>query len=207
MSRLLYIEASPRKQRSASIEVARAFLDTWRAAHPDANVDTMDLWHESLPEFDGAMLAAKYAVLTAQSPTADEAAAWAHVQAIATRLTRADRVVIATPMWNFSIPYKLKHWLDLVIQPGITFGYDPSRGYYGLVNSCKALCIYARGGDYGGDAAAYDQQTKYLGSALGFMGITDQTAITIDRGLHGADADRAARDAAREQAIALAATF
>jgi FMN-dependent NADH-azoreductase len=207
MSRLLYVEASPRKQRSASIEVARAFLDAWRVAHPDASIDVFDVWHEDMPEFDGDTLEAKYAVLTAQSPTAEQAAAWARVQAIASRLTRADRVVISTPMWNFSIPYRLKHWLDLVIQPGLTFGYDPARGYYGLVTGCKALCIYARGGDYSGDAAAYDQQTRYLSATLGFMGITDQTAITIDRGLHGADVDRAARDAARAQALALATTF
>ena len=33
MAKLLYVESSPRKQRSASIEVAKAFLDAYRIAH------------------------------------------------------------------------------------------------------------------------------------------------------------------------------
>jgi FMN-dependent NADH-azoreductase len=207
MSRLLYIEASPRKERSASIEVAKAFLDAYRQAHPAAVIDKLDLWAETLPEFNGHMLAAKYAVLSAQDPTPEQRAAWAQVEAIAARLKGADKLVIATPMWNFAIPYKLKHWIDIVTQPGITFGYDPAKGYFGLVEGKQALCIYARGGEYAGDAAAYDQQTKYLAQALGFMGITEQTAITIDRGLHGPEADRGARDAAKARAVALATAF
>ena len=43
MPHLLYVEASPRKERSASIEVARAFLDAWRATHPEGKVDMLDV--------------------------------------------------------------------------------------------------------------------------------------------------------------------
>jgi FMN-dependent NADH-azoreductase len=56
MPHLLYIESSPRKQRSASIEVARAFIDAWQSAHPDGTVDALDVWSEPMPEFDGAVL-------------------------------------------------------------------------------------------------------------------------------------------------------
>ena len=45
------------------------------------------------------------------------------------RLSLADRVLISTPMWNFGIPYKLKQCFDLIIQPGLTFRFDPARGY------------------------------------------------------------------------------
>ena len=27
----------------------------------------------------------------------------------------------ATPMWNYSVPYPLKQWIDTVVQPGINF--------------------------------------------------------------------------------------
>lgn len=207
MPHLFYLEASPRKQRSASIEVATAFLDAWRSKYPGGTIDKLDLWAETLPEFNGHMLDAKYAVLSASNPTPEQAAAWAQITAMAQRLQRADHVVVSTPMWNFSIPYKLKHWIDIVTQPGITFGYDPAKGYFGLVLGKKALAVYARGGEYGGDAAAYDLQTRYLSQALGFMGITEQVAITVDRGLHGPDADRAARDAAKARAVEAVAGF
>ena len=61
MANLLYVEASPRKQRSASIEVARAFLDAYREFHPGHTVHTIDVWNLALPEFDGAAIDAKYA--------------------------------------------------------------------------------------------------------------------------------------------------
>jgi len=64
MPRLLYIEASPRKDRSASIEVSRAFLEAYRVAHPDDEVETLDIWASDLPSFNGEALAAKYAGLS-----------------------------------------------------------------------------------------------------------------------------------------------
>ncbi|TVS05393.1 MAG: hypothetical protein EA413_06875 [Cyanobium sp. PLM2.Bin73] len=42
-------------------------------------------------------------------------------------------------MWNFSIPYKLKHWIALVTQPGLSFGFDPATGYYGLITGTRAV--------------------------------------------------------------------
>lgn len=205
MAKVLYVEASPRKARSASIEVARVLLDALAAKGHE--IDTLDLWAAPLREFDGALLEAKYAVMSSQNPTPDQQAAWDGVAAMVEQLKSAQLLVVATPMWNFSIPYKLKHWIDLVTQPGLSFGVDPAKGYYGLITGTRAVGIYARGGDYSGEAAAYDQQTRYLASVLAFMGITDHTAVTIDSGLSGPDADRAAREAAKAQVLDLAAAF
>ena len=55
--------------------------------------------------------------------------AFAVAERIAIRLGRANRVLISTPMWNFSILYKLKQWFDVVIQPRFTFRFDPVQGY------------------------------------------------------------------------------
>jgi len=63
MARLLYIEASPRKERSASIEIARTFIDEYKRTHPDDVVETLDLWQTSMPEFDGQVIDSKYVIL------------------------------------------------------------------------------------------------------------------------------------------------
>ena len=63
MPKLLYIEASPRKERSHSIEIARMFLESYREAYPTDEVETLDLWTADLPPFDGQILDAKYAIL------------------------------------------------------------------------------------------------------------------------------------------------
>lgn len=61
MTRVLYIEGSPNKDYSASIDVCNAFLDAYRLAHPDHEIQKLDIWNPAIPEFDEAALAAKYA--------------------------------------------------------------------------------------------------------------------------------------------------
>ncbi|TIR46086.1 MAG: FMN-dependent NADH-azoreductase, partial [Mesorhizobium sp.] len=51
MTKLLHIVSSPRKERSASREVAEAFVQSCRARRPDLAISTLDLWDVDLPEF------------------------------------------------------------------------------------------------------------------------------------------------------------
>ena len=80
-----------------------------------------------LPEFDGAALEAKYALISGRAFNGPERDAFAVIERMALRFSLADRVLISTPMWNFSIPYKLKQWIDLSVQPGLTFRFNPPR--------------------------------------------------------------------------------
>ena len=43
MARLLYVEASPRKDRSAAIEISRAFLEAYRAVNPVRLIGITDI--------------------------------------------------------------------------------------------------------------------------------------------------------------------
>ena len=43
MAKLLYIESSPRKARSKSISVSKAFIDAYQATNPGDEVVTIDL--------------------------------------------------------------------------------------------------------------------------------------------------------------------
>lgn len=209
MSHLLYIEASPRKQRSSSIEVSRHFLDVYRAAHPEDTVEVLDLWAKPLPPFDGFTIDAKYAVLHGQSFTLEQKAAWEAVVALANHFKSADKFLISLPMWNFGIPYILKHYLDLILQPGLTFGFDPAKGYFGLVNGKKAAVVYSRGGAYGTGTGAegYDQQVRYLTQALGFVGLTAPENILVEPTLAGPEAKDAAVAKAKLDAGRVAAAF
>ena len=47
-------------------------------------------------------------------------------------------------MWNFSLPYKLKHLIDLVAQRNHLFSYN-GKQYGPLLNVEKALAVYTRG--------------------------------------------------------------
>jgi FMN-dependent NADH-azoreductase len=182
MSKLLHIEASPRGSRSASNTVAKHFVDAYKAANPGDTVETLDLWHTELPEIDGPTIAGKYAILSGQQFTPEQTKAWQVVTAVADQFKSADKYVFSLPMWNFSIPYKLKHYIDVLVQPGLTFGYSPESGYQGLVTGKPAVLIYARGGAYGPGSGmeAYDVQSKYLKQVLGFIGFTDLKEIFVE---------------------------
>ncbi len=108
----------------------------------------MNLWRDHLPEFDGAILEAKYARLSARAFTDAERDAFAVAERIAVRFALAERVLISTPMWNFGIPYKLKQWIDVISQPGLTFRFDSARGYLPLLKDRPTVVILASGGDF-----------------------------------------------------------
>ena len=141
----------------------------------------MDLWRETLPEFDGAPLEAKYAVLGAQSLSPPQRDAFAAIERILARFARAERVLISVPMWNFGIPYKLKHWIDLVNQPGMTFRFDPAAGYVPLLRDRPTVVILGSGGDFtpGMNRGRIDMATPYLREALRFMGVHAARFVSI----------------------------
>ena len=124
MPKLLHLRCSPRAS-SASSAAAEAFLTKFRQVKPSWDIDLQDLWRETLPEFDGAALEAKYARLGGRSFSDPERDAFAVVERLALRFLLAERVLISLPMWNFGVPYKLKQWFDLIVQPGLTFSFSP----------------------------------------------------------------------------------
>jgi len=209
MAKLLYIQASPRGGRSKSIQVADAFLAACLKAHPGDQAVTLDLFGKDLPAFDGAALDAKYAIMHGKQHTAEQAEAWKGVEAVIAEFISADKYLLAVPMWNFGIPYRLKHYLDLLVQPGCTFSFSPEKGYEGLVTGKPAMIVFARGGDYeNADPNTVDFQKRYLELALGFIGITDVRSVVVQPTLAGGPEVASRKiDAAIAEARKLAETF
>jgi FMN-dependent NADH-azoreductase len=83
----------------------------------------------------------------------------------------ADDIVIAAPMYNFSVPSTLKAWVDHIARAGRTFRYTEN-GPEGLLKSKKVYVVASRGGFYAnnGTAAALDFHEPYLRGVLGFLG-------------------------------------
>ena len=206
MRHVLYIEASPRKERSASIEVAQAFLRSLMREEA-VTVDTLDLWSTKLPEFNGSVLAAKYAGLSGEALTPEQADSWAAITALVNRFRVADILVFSLPLWNFGIPYKMKHLIDVVSQKDLLFSFD-ERGLNGLLVGKKAVVVYARGLDYARTsitpAAIFDFQRPYMEMWLSFIGVTDVESIVVEKTLFGPEVDLEARAKATQEAAFLA---
>jgi FMN-dependent NADH-azoreductase len=211
MARLLYIESSPRKDRSASIEVSQAFLKAYRAANPGDEIDKLDIWACDLPAFNGEALAAKYAGLSGVPLTAQQQTVWNEIRRLAAPFLAADKLLLAVPLWNFGIPYRLKQLIDLISQKDVLFSFDGAR-FGGLLKARKAVVVYARGLDYlsaasSTPAANYDFQKPYLELWLRFIGISEIDAIIVEKTLFGPKIDVDSRNLAKQQARDLAAQF
>jgi FMN-dependent NADH-azoreductase len=209
MSRLLYIEASPRKARSYSIQIAKFFIDEYKKKHPEVHVETLDLWHQTLPRFDGDVIDAKYAIMHRQSHSEAQRKAWRAVEDLIDQFKAADKYVISIPMWNFSIPYILKQYIDNIVQPGYTFTFSPTEGYNGLVVGKPITLIYSRGGAYGSGTGAesLDLQKAYMETLLKFIGFTEIHSIFIEPTMGSEEQKKTALENARTEAVALAAKF
>ncbi len=186
MAKVLYIQASPRGQRSSSIQVADAFVQAYKAKNPADKIETLNLFTANLPSFDGLTIQGKYNIMHGREFSPEQKKAWDAVVKIIEHFKSFDKYVLAVPMWNFGIPYRLKHYLDLIIQPTYTFNVS-DKGYEGLVKGKPVFVAYARGGSYakGSPTEAYDMQTKYLELALGFIGFTNIQSILVDPTLQG----------------------
>ncbi|CAL78494.1 putative [Acyl-carrier-protein] phosphodiesterase (ACP phosphodiesterase) [Bradyrhizobium sp. ORS 278] len=208
MPKLLHLAASPRAD-SESGAASRVFLDRFRQARPGFDIDEMNLWREHLPEFDGEILQAKYARMAGRAFTDAQRAAFAVAERMAVRLDLAERVLISTPMWNFGIPYKLKHWLDIINQPGLTFRFDAASGYLPLLKDRPTLVILSSGGDFstGMSRGRTDLATPYLREALRFMGLRDVTFVAIGPTSGPAAHTGAARERAHRRLVEIAARF
>jgi FMN-dependent NADH-azoreductase len=200
MTSLLHISASPRGAASESLQIANVFIEAYSETHPDTDVESWDLWDGSLPEFGPAAAAAKMTVFGGGVPQGAQATAWRDALDTFARFDRADRLLFSVPMWNGSIPYVLKQFVDVVSQPGTVFAVDPDIGYTHLLagRGKKAVVVYTSAvwGPQLGPEFGRNFQSTYFTDWLHWTGIDDVAEIRFHPTLTGDSA------AARAQAHA-----
>jgi len=182
MSKILYIKASPMGELSYSIAAADAFIEAYLHTHPGDRVKTIDIFKKRLPAFDFKAASAKYKIMHGKEHSQEDSRIWEQVVSIIEEFKSADKYVIATPMWNFSIPYRLKQYIDIIVQPGYTFTVDSSGNYQGLVKDKPIFVVYAHGGEYppGTAGEAFDLQKRYLELILSFMGFSKILSVVVE---------------------------
>ncbi len=204
MPNILYIEGSPRKGRSASIEVAKAHIEHICKKHPASEVRKVDIWSLDMPEFCGDVMDAKYAGLNGDDLTEEQQAAWDIIQSLAEPFKWANHIVFAVPLWNFGIPYKLKHLIDVISQKDVLFTFTEEEGLQGILSGKRATVIYARGLDFSADsqtpAQSHDFQKPYMEMWLKFIGISEWDSIIVEKTIFGPEVDLQARSQACSEA-------
>jgi len=178
MTKLLYVTANPKStEHSFSLQAGEAFLESYKAANPNAEIEVVDLYSEQVQEIDADVLSAWGKFATGEELSEVELAKVGIMSAHLEKYMAADEYVFVTPMWNFSFPARLKMFLDSVLLAGKTFAYT-AEGPKGLMEGKKALHIQATGGVYTGTGLNFGDD--YLRQALAFTGVTDYDALFIE---------------------------
>jgi FMN-dependent NADH-azoreductase len=173
--KLLRIDSSARLT-SVTRKLTAQFTKTWKKENPGGQVKERDLATTVLPLITDEWVEGS-SVDPAQRTAAHQTAIAASDTLIA-ELVEADTIVIGAPMYNFSIPFPLKAWIDQIVRRSQTFSYGPE-GPKGLLKDKKVFVVTSRAGAYGPGSPMQraDFQEPYLRFILGFIGITDVTFI------------------------------
>ena len=167
--KLLHIDSSILGDNSASRQLSAGVVKAWQAAEPGVEVTYRDVAAEGINHFSGATLGA-LGTPAEQRSAAQQQEADVSAKTLAEFLA-ADAVVIAAPMYNFTIPTQLKAWIDRIAVAGQTFRYTEA-GPEGLCGNKKVIIVSTSGGLHAGQATGVAHE-DYLKVLLGFLGITD----------------------------------
>jgi FMN-dependent NADH-azoreductase len=89
----------------------------------------------------------------------------------------SNQIIIAVPMWNFSIPSVLKAWIDHIVRVGVTFRYTES-GPQGLLTHLKKVYVVeSAGGIYQGVNARLNHAGPYLETLFRFLGAKEVVSV------------------------------
>lgn len=167
--KLLHIDSSILGDNSASRQLSAQVVKAWQAAKPGLEVTYRDLASEGISHFSGVTLGALGTAAelrdAVQKHEADLSAS------TLAEFLAADAVVLAAPMYNFTIPTQLKAWIDRIAVAGQTFRYTEA-GPEGLCGNKKVIVVSTAGGLHVGQPSGVAHE-DYLKLLLGFIGITD----------------------------------
>lgn len=206
MPTLLKIDVSPRGTLSISRKLSSLFLQQWQLVHARGKVIERDLATTEVPFIEFPWLTASLSKLPVR--TEEQKVLLKFSDALVAKLQQAEEYLIATPMYNFGIPAKLKAYVDHIVRAGLTFQTNADGSYTGLLKGKKATVIIASAGEYGPGTPAegLDTLKPYLREILGYIGVKDvdfiQSGSTwkVDNGSEQADEHIAPLKAQVEQA-------
>lgn len=191
---ILQINSSARTENSYSTRLANTLVERLRAGSPNAKTIVRDLGRNPHPMLDETALHALFT--PAEHRTPEQAARVALDDALIAEIQAADVLVLAVPMYNFSVPAQLKNWIDAISRAGVTFRYT-AQGPEGLLKGKKAYVVQASGGIHRN--LPTDNITPYLRTILGFVGITDVSFVYAEGLSMGPEGEKNGLSAAYDQ--------
>lgn len=194
---LLLMTFSPREMSSSS-SLATEFVAEWQKTNLGATVVRRDLGTSPMEGPNQTWIEAN---MTPRDQRTDaQNAALAASDAAIADLHASTHIVIATPMFNFGLPWQCKSYIDNIVRVNETFGFDPDTGPAPLLDaSKKMMVVWSSAFDYapGTDLNAFDLLTPYIKTVFGFMGVRDIAFVAAGNAWAPVEVADSSRDKAR----------
>ena len=179
MPTLLRIDSSSRLEGSHSSKLADHAEARWREANPQGAVIRRHVGNDPIPVLSQDTITGSF------SPEADLTDDLREATALSDQLIdelqSAETLLLAVPIYNFSVPAALKCWIDQVTRIGRTFAYEEG-AFRGLTKTRRAVVICAYGAEgylEGGPFEAANFLEPYLRFLLAFLGIEDVQFVSV----------------------------
>jgi len=176
MENILILIGSPQfAEKSASTQAANYFMEEYKKENADVTFDVVRLG--DLPEIRLT------STILAGEPTEADMAILANREEMLQKYTKADKVVVATPMWDFSLPGHVKDALSTFCVAGKTFRYLETPAEDGsivesLFPAKKVLVIQAMGGSH--KDTERDLGFKQIKQMLQFIGNKEIEYVAVE---------------------------
>lgn len=193
---ILYVKSSVFGDDGVSSQLSRKLLEQLQRDDTASEVTVRDLVEQPLPHLSLDYLNALGAEPGERNTEQKELVAMG--DKVIDEVSAADVIVVAAPMYNFSVPSTLKAWIDYLARAGATFRYTDS-GPQGLLSGKRVFIVTTRGGQHRGQDS--DVETPYLKNYFNFLGLDDIEFIFAE-GLNMAQREEGIK-AAREHIEAI----
>ena len=168
--KILRIDGSTRRQDSVSRTLGDLAVATLQEQFGALNLTSRDT-RSGIGSMSSAW---RNASLTpGETRSAEDRALLAQSEALISEVDSADLLLIALPIYNFSIPAALKSWIDLICRDNVDGARARNLG--GKSKNKQALIIVTS--NYTMASAADDFATPYLEFMMKFMGINHSSFI------------------------------
>ena len=155
---------------------ARTFLSNIKFPH---SVTEMNLWKdENNIKYSLQHSQAKMNILQGTGTPGDEAL-FNPISRAANYINTVDVVMISCPMWNYSVPYPLKQFIDTIVQPGINF-CDENQTSISHLQGRHLVIFSSAGATYNQTSHVQDFLNPYLSQVFRLLGFDRQEIIFIE---------------------------
>ncbi|WP_173918175.1 FMN-dependent NADH-azoreductase [Halobacillus sp. Marseille-Q1614] len=185
---VLVIKANNRPD-GISTKMYETFLENIKG-NEEINVSTYDVFEEDTPYFGQELFSALGKQHEGVALTDVEQRLLDAKQKAKDAVSAADVIVVAFPLWNFTIPAKLQTFIDYLAEAGFSFKYTED-GLKPLMDDKRVILLNARGGVYSDPSMApMEMSLNYMRNVFGgLFGMQVKDEVVIEG--HNAQPDKA----------------